>query len=335
LWKDGSPPGDSTGVAVIAAHTPEGAAKKASSFKTQDEKGAQQEETEKQRESKQKGGGSAQSAAFGTISKRGVFVCPVEGCTRVFMYPKNGENHVARGIRDPSVHCASRSILRQGSAPAAQNTTVADHVKKQLADPSSSAVAGAAAMFVKQEDAVIALRDGAGEYYKIDGTTLEVPHKAKGWAAHGKRGGRRTYTEQQMGFIEWCYQRGCEHKGDKMNSCTAERLMAMVGTSAFNAQFPVQQTTQVGWKYPATPDSRPLFRAKDQLDHWTIKPWFSQQKAAFLGKVQAQVEAAQKGIAGYLGLQTLAFLSALCGRTQIDTTHPGEPKKRRLRHSLH
>jgi len=71
-----------------------------------------------------------------------------------------------------------------------------------------------------------------------------------------------------------------------------------------------------------------LFRAKDQLDHWTIKPWFSQQKAAFLAKLKDHVEAAKLGIKGYLGMQTIEFLVRLCARASISDTHPGEKKAR-------
>ena len=162
----------------------------------------------------------------------------------------------------------------------------------------------------------------------IDGSTLKVAFKAKGWAAHGKRGARRTYSEGQMAFVEWCYERGNTHKGDKMNANTAERLMAVVGTAAFNAHFAPEEAVAPDWKYPSSATSKPLFRAKDQLDHWTIKPWFSQQKAAFQAKLKDHVEAAKLGIKGYLGMQTIEFLVRLCARASISDTHPGEKKAR-------
>ena len=37
--------------------------------------------------------------------------------------------------------------------------------------------------------------------------------------------------------------------------------------------------TSIYWR--VGPQGQPTFRLFELLDHWTIKPWFSQQKAAF------------------------------------------------------
>jgi hypothetical protein len=78
-------------------------------------------------------------------------------------------------------------------------------------------------------------------------------------------------------------RKGVTNKGNKMQAKTAEKFMALVGTNQFNSKFPASETVA----YPAT--GKPLFRPHEQLDHWAIKPYFSQQKAALVAKIQAQL----------------------------------------------
>jgi hypothetical protein len=44
----------------------------------------------------------------------------------------------------------------------------------------------------------------------------------------------------------------------------------------------------------------PLFRARDCLDHWTIKPWFSQQKQGFKSRVASAKKMRELGPAAGL-----------------------------------
>ena len=316
FWTQDTPPPCSTGCCVVDSHSPGEAARPMSAFKTASEKAEIQAPKQKKQKQTQ---GTIQAEAFRRIAAGGIGVCPVTGCTRVFTYPGNLQNHIDRGEVNITVHCVSKDILRHGQAGIDQNCTLTGYVAGQIQNPTGSGIAGLDQMFTKEEDEDMVIAAGDGEYTLIDGTTWTCAAVAYKWAAHSKRGRGRSYTEGQMGFINWCYALGCHHKGDKMSASTAADLMTLVGTLAFNSKFPPAKVAAADWKYPATAISRPIFRAKHLLDHWVIRPWFSQQKATFLAKIKAEIEVAQQGVAGQLGKDNVPALREKCTELGMDT----------------
>eukprot|EP00959_Pyramimonas_sp_CCMP1952_P327352 6853425-Pyramimonas_sp.AAC.1 len=64
-------------------------------------------------------------------------------------------------------------------------------------------------------------------------------------------------------------------KAKKFTAEAAERLMPLHGTCDGAKRYPEDPY----WR--TSPDGCPTFRLFELLDHWTIKPWFSQPKASF------------------------------------------------------
>ena len=67
----------------------------------------------------------------------------------------------------------------------------------------------------------------------------------------------------------------------------AEREMALLGTREGERIHP----GVAYWK--ATSDGSPKFRLHELLEHWDIKPYFSQQKAAFEKAMKSAIAAAK------------------------------------------
>jgi hypothetical protein len=128
----------------------------------------------------------------------------------------------------------------------------------------------------------------SGEYLLITGGGFICVAYAPGHCEKPRRTRAKALTEAQLGYVTWCYDRGVTHKGNKLQAKTAEVLMTLVGTQAFKQKFAHGETDQ----YPVT-DGKPWFRVHEQLDHWKIKPFFSQQKAAFQDKMIKQRELAK------------------------------------------
>jgi len=109
-----------------------------------------------------------------------------------------------------------------------------------------------------------------------------------GWAAKVKvarAGGLPKFSEAQMHFVLWCYNRGVKSKGDKLSPIVAAELMRLHGTALGAARFPEDEY----WTARPTP----TFRAPELLDHWRIRPWFSTQKAKIQAAAKKTIEAAQ------------------------------------------
>jgi hypothetical protein len=113
--------------------------------------------------------------------------------------------------------------------------------------------------------------------------------KAKGKAPVAKI----RYTQGQLGFLQWAYQQGVQNKADKLSPHGAARLMELHGTHAGEVNFP----NDAYWKVGSARQGKASFRLSELLDHWTFRPWFSQQKAAFDKKVAAAGRTAPTSIA--------------------------------------
>ena len=85
-----------------------------------------------------------------------------------------------------------------------------------------------------------------------------------------------------------------QQKENKIAPARAEFLMPLLGTIEGEKMFPGDPY----WVRNQDCDSRtgqpkPRFRISELLDHWTFRPWFSQQKAAFDKKVVGQLALAR------------------------------------------
>ena len=71
--------------------------------------------------------------------------------------------------------------------------------------------------------------------------------------------------------------RGEKAKGDKLSPHNAAELMKIHGLTAGEQRF-------IGDKYWENKNKR-TFRTSELLDHWRIRPFFSQKKTAFQKKM--------------------------------------------------
>eukprot|EP00951_Prasinocladus_malaysianus_P013596 scaffold103069_cov34-Prasinocladus_malaysianus.AAC.2 len=106
---------------------------------------------------------------------------------------------------------------------------------------------------------------------------------------------RAKFDHDQLGFLRWAYGRGVKNKSDKLGPAQAQHLMPLLGTKEGEKTFP----NDAYWKAsscidPLTGQPKALFRPSQLLDHWSFRPWFSQQKAAFDKKVAAQAKLAEQ-----------------------------------------
>jgi hypothetical protein len=104
------------------------------------------------------------------------------------------------------------------------------------------------------------------------------------------RGKGAKLTVSQLGFLERCYSLGVNDKNQKMSAHVAHEVMALVGT-----HIGLQRYTTAAGADPymkANVDGQPTFPLWQRLDHWKIKPWFSQQKTVFDKKIADQRKAA-------------------------------------------
>lgn len=84
-------------------------------------------------------------------------------------------------------------------------------------------------------------------------------------------------TQSQIDFLNWCFMRGEKAKGDKLSPHNAAELMKIHGLTAGEQRF-------IGDKYWENKNKR-TFRTSELLDHWRIRPFFSQKKTAFQKKM--------------------------------------------------
>ena len=138
----------------------------------------------------------------------------------------------------------------------------------------ADAQVGAAAIRDAREDTESVEITDVGSYRRITSEMIEVPCLPAGWANKAKRAGKKRYTAAQLEFLRWCYTQGVQDKAKKFTAEAAEQVMSLHGTSDGARRFPDDEYWRVG------PQGQPTFRLFELLDHWTIKPWFSQQKAA-------------------------------------------------------
>ena len=188
-------------------------------------------------------------------------------CTRGFKKKGNLAQHLKIGK-----HTMGVSSARPGKRLAEEDGLLCttDRLKRLAAD----ARVGAAGVRDGQVAEAVELRDSAS-YTLVTGELFQVPSLPAGWANKGKRSGKKRYTTAQLEFLRWCYTECVRDKAKKFTAEAAEKLMPLHGTSAGAKRYPDDPY----WR--ASPEGRPTFRLFELLDHWTIKPWFSQQKAAF------------------------------------------------------
>jgi hypothetical protein len=118
----------------------------------------------------------------------------------------------------------------------------------------------------------------------MDGTLFDCVAITVGMCMKGKRTNiQARYTVAQLGFLSWCYNRGVEHKANKMSARTAEELMLVHGTGVGERMYPNNEY----WE--ARTNGKPTFRISELLEHHTFRSWFSQQKQAFGSKMAKAV----------------------------------------------
>lgn len=217
----------------------------------------------------------AQKKALKALEERkassNLFFCCLEAngnafCTRAFKKKGNLLLHLKS-----KRHTMGVSSARPGKVAAGERLlSTTDRLKRLAAD----AQVGAAAIRDARESKAVEISD-EGSYRLVNGEMFALPCLPCGWANKGRRAGKKRYTTAQLEFLQWCYLQGVQDKAKKFTAEAAERVMPLHGTVEGAKRFPGAEY----WN--PRPDGRPTFRLFELLDHWTIKPWFSQQKAAF------------------------------------------------------
>lgn len=217
----------------------------------------------------------AQQKALKTLQERkansNLLFCCLEGngnanCTRAFKKKGNLLAHLRSGR-----HTMGVSSARPGKVSAGERLMcTTDRLKRLAAD----AQVGAAAIRDGRESKAVDTSEERS-YRLVNGEMFELPYLPCGWANKSKRAGKKRYTTTQLEFLRWCYLQGVQDKAKKFTAESAEKVMPLHGTAEGAKRFPAD----VYWN--PRPDGRPTFRLSELLDHWAIKPWFSQQKAAF------------------------------------------------------
>ena len=207
-------------------------------------------------------------------------------CNRGYRTLGRLRNHVKIGKHTMGI--SSSRVGKRGVAAEGLLSTV-DRFKLLAAD----AQVGAAAIRDVREPEHFALNE-EGTYCLVNGDVFEVPTVECGYANKGKRGAKKRYTTRQLEFLKWCYSQGVQDKAKKFTAEAAEKVMPLHGTSIGALRYPEESY----WR--TSPDGYPTFRLFELLDHWVIKPWFSQQKAGFektlataLSNATAQVDTQQ------------------------------------------
>jgi len=281
MWELRQP--TSTGVITITpAALPEAGA---SVHKDGDAKAQEKKEKQEKKDSKKRKTTPVEDAWRKVNCAKGVYACPKEGCTRVFMKEAWLRKHTKAGLIDEAVHCVTRNVLRRGKADTNRAGTFSDAVARCLASPNEALGEERALLLSTRQMAVAPTTDSA-EYTTITGEAYTATNPIAGWAAKPKRGGGKRYSPDQLRFVNWCYYRGVG-SGSKLKPDDAQYLMTIVGTAPFNTRFPDAETA-AEW-----PNSGcPFFRPMQCMDHWVIKPFFSSQQQAFDKKMEGLQQAA-------------------------------------------
>ena len=224
------------------------------------------------------------------------YYCDHPGCARYFSTQWYLKKH-----KDKGDHTGGIMHLRKGK-PITETTGISmpDVVKKLVTEKGGFAegfqpvqlklVGGCELKFV-QSSTVVLLTGGTVQRAGAD--------KFLGYAVKPKRGkGTQRFTPAQLEFLKWGYSLGEIDKNQKMTAHVAAEVMQMVGTAIGETRY----TTCAGVdKYMKTnADGKATFRVRYLLDVWRIKPWFSQQKAAFnkkMAKAAADASAARQASA--------------------------------------
>ena len=106
---------------------------------------------------------------------------------------------------------------------------------------------------------------------------------------------RAKFSVGQLAFLQWCYNRGVQQKDNKVGPAQAQALMPLVGTRLGATKFPGDSFWAANPEVSSrTGQPKAKFRISELLDHWSFRPWFSQQKQAFDKKLAKQMQLAQQ-----------------------------------------
>jgi hypothetical protein len=219
--------------------------------------------------------------------RKRMFWCQHPSCTRLYVSESNLKAHMDRGD-----HTGGIRHLRKGKRILdCTNVSQKDMMKTLITkdggfaesyNPTQLKSAGGGAVELHPMRAITL---ATGKAYKPTGEGL------LGLAVKPKRGKGQPLSKGQLQFVSWCYQLGVKDKNQKMSGDRAAEVMALVGTQAGEARYTSMSGVNAYMK--ANADDKPTFRVWELLDSWRIKPWFSQQKAAFNTKYKNQLAAAE------------------------------------------
>ena len=201
-----------------------------------------------------------------------------EGCQQAFKNAGNLRRHIAKGN-----HTGGKNSMKKSKIPAEEQVSTQDKMKRLAADPKSGANAVARDISNVQTKLTLSC---CQDYTRIDGVNVTLSTLEVGYANKKNRSGKKKYTKLQLDYLKWCYTQGVVNKAKKFSAETAEELMPLHGTNHGEMRYP----NDPFWK--ASAGSKPSFRVRDLLDHWIIKPWFSQQKSKFEKKIAKAAEIA-------------------------------------------
>lgn len=219
---------------------------------------------------RQKKKGAAARATEALMSKidrgNGYFCCRQPGgnpdCGRSFHTAVLLQRHIAKG------KCTKGFTMREGKRAATCDLVGMRDRMKRLAGENTVGVRD----YSVRETFEVRTQNN---YTLISGQVVSLEPSPCGFANKPSRAGRRKYSKAQIGFLKWCFAQGVKEKAKKLTAEAATALMPLHGTNLGQARYP----SDGYWK--ATPTETPTFPLRELLDHWTIKPWFSQQKTAF------------------------------------------------------
>ena len=216
-------------------------------------------------------------------------LCPTEGCSRIIV---GGQIAVAKHLRRNQ--CSSGSNPhRQGKGGLDVLKSFKDRSRKAIQDSSVSSIKLMHKGVTNTLPTENALKNGpdASVYKLLSGEEHSVACVPRGFACKPKKRGKRTYTQAQLTFIEWCYCEGVpgQHGGNaakKYSSQRAQDEMCLHGTTE-GAKL---HSSSAYWR--VKPDSatgnKATFVVRERIDHWVFKQWFCNPNDKFANSIKSQ-----------------------------------------------
>jgi hypothetical protein len=213
--------------------------------------------------------------------------CPIEGCTRIFHAASWNacELNIAKHLSKDECTGGTNPFRKGKSGPS---------VVRSFKDRSRQCIRENGVSNVKWmrnvrsiPDEKLQLGPKAGSYKLYNGEEYRVLPVGRGYACKAKRRGARQYTTDQLKFIQWCYMQGVPgshggSKGNKYSSDRAEKEMRLHGT----AKGSEMHSDHEYWNGA----SARTFPARQQLDHWVFKQWFSCPLDKFKRSIASQMK---------------------------------------------